>query len=432
MEKPNVLLVICHDLGRRLGCYEVDTVQSPNIDRLAGEGIRFSRNFSTAPQCSPSRACMMTGRYPHANGMMGLTHGTFGWEMHPEERHIAQILSENGYDTVLSGVQHVTTHPEGLGFKEILNGRRGTCEDVSDRFCRWLKRRPKTTTPFYAQVGYFEPHRPFNHGGATPDDSLGVSVPPYLPDCAETRGELAAMQGVIRKMDAAFGHILSALERTGHAEDTLVIFTVDHGIPFPRAKCTLYDPGLTTALIMRWPRGGIEGGRVCNALISNVDMVPTLLEVLDVAPPDNLQGRSFASCLRGEPCTHRDEIFAEKTFHTYYDPMRCIRTERYKYIVNFHRGYRMEVPTDVQKGGTYRAMLDEISGGRPDFELYDLETDPNETENLAGKPGLEEVEADLRRRLHAWMAGTGDPLLAGPVSSPTSLRVRGQLQSGRH
>ncbi|KPL02215.1 MAG: hypothetical protein AMK75_03075 [Planctomycetes bacterium SM23_65] len=430
MSKPNVLLVICHDLGRHVGCYGVKTVHTPNIDGLAAGGVRFADNFCTAPQCSPSRSSMMTGRYPHANGMMGLAHGPFAWEMHSDERHIARVMRENGYDTVLSGVQHVTQKPQTLGFDEILVGKM-TCDEVTGRFCKWLTKRGKTSKPFYAQVGYFEPHRSFDFGGTEPDDELGVWVPPYLKDGDETRIELAAMQGSIRKMDAAFGRILGQLERNDLAEDTLVIFTVDHGIPFPRAKCTLYDPGISTALIMRWPRGGISGGRTCDALVSNVDMVPTLLDLLDLERPANLQGVSFAPCLAGEPCKPRREIFAEKTFHTFYDPMRCIRTDRYKYIVNFHRGCRVEVPTDVQRGGTYRAMLGEIVGGRDDFELYDLGTDPNETKDLAGSDDLKDIEADLRRRLLAWMENTGDPLLEGPVTSPTYLRVRGQLQTGR-
>ena len=427
MKKPNILLAICHDLGRHVGCYGVDTVQSPHIDGLAAEGVRFTRNFCTAPQCSPSRAAMMTGRYPHANGILGLSHGPFAWEMHPGERHIARICGENGYDTVLSGVQHVTQRPETLGFDEIFGGTR-TCDEVSRRFCTWLADRPKTAKPFYAQVGYFEPHRRFDRGGVTPDDTLGVHIPPYLKDCDETRAELAAMQGAIRKMDAAFGEILVALERTGNADDTLVIFTADHGIAFPRAKCTLYDPGIGTAFILRWPGGKISGGRTCDALVSNVDMVPTLLDLLNVEHPANLQGRSFLPLLRDVTRKHRQEIFAEKTFHTFYDPMRCIRTDRYKYIANFHRGYRVEVPTDIQAGDTYRAMLDDLSGPRADFELYDLETDPNETENLAGKPEHHEVEVDLRRRLYDWMKDTGDPLLAGPVASPTYLRVLHGLQ----
>ena len=430
MKKPNVLLVICHDLGRHVGCHGVDTVRSPNIDGLAGEGVRFARNFCTAPQCSPSRSSMMTGRYPHANGMMGLAHGPFQWKMHPEERHVARIMGENGYDTVLSGVQHVTQKPETLGFDRILAGKM-TCDEVTERFCKWLTKRGKTSKPFYAQVGYFEPHRSFDFGGAEPDDALGVWVPPYLRDCAETRKELAAMQGAIRRMDGAFGDVLATLERTELADDTIVVFTVDHGIAFPRAKCTLYDPGIGTTLIMRWPGGGISAGATCEDLISNVDLLPTLLDLTGVDLPDNLHGRSFAPYLLGGAHEPRTEIFAEKTFHTYYDPMRCIRTEGHKYIVNFGRGHRVEIPSDIRQGGTFRAMVRELTGKRPDFELYDLKNGPNETENLAGSDNLKEIEANLRRRLLAWMTETGDPLLEGPVASPTHERVCRQLRADR-
>ena len=416
MSRPNVLLIICHDLGRHLGCCGVETVNSPNVDRLASEGVRFANTFCTAPQCSPSRAAIMTGRYPHANGMMGLAHRPFNWTMHPAERHVARIMSESGYRTALCGSQHVTQHPETLGFEDVFPSNADAVGN-SQLFARWLDSRKGDERPFYVQLGFFEPHRPFNR--VPPDDSRGVWVPPFLVDSEETRRDLAAYQGSIRRMDEAVGVAMETLKQQGVAENTLVIFTTDHGMPFPRAKCTLYDPGISTALILRWQAGGVKAGDVRGELLSNVDLLPMLLELVGVALPANLHGRSFAALLRGAQFQPRDAVFAEKTFHTYYDPMRAIRTERWKYIVNFEEGHRIEAPTDILVSGSYLAMIPTLAEHRPHFELYDLVKDPNEKTNLAGNTETANTERDLRRRLYDELKKTGDPLLEGRVVSPT-------------
>jgi N-sulfoglucosamine sulfohydrolase len=416
-ERPNVLLLLCHDFGEYMGCYGHNTVNTPNLDKLATEGVRFTRSFCTAPQCSPSRSALHSGRYPHANGIVGLTHAGFACRYNEGERHVAQILSDGGYDTHLFGIQHVTNEPVStIGFNHNYLAARPAAE-LEKATCYWLTERSAgaDSEPWYAQVGFHEPHRVFDFGDVEPDESLGVYVPGWLPDTEAVRQDLAAFQGAAKEVDRAIGGILAALDESGMAENTLVIFTVDHGIAFPRAKCTLYDPGINVALMMRQP-GVTDVGVEIEHMVSNVDVLPTLLDLVGIEKSDNLQGRSFAPLLVGGEYEPRSEVFAEKTYHTYYDPMRCIRTDRYKLICNFEFAPEVEFPTDMIHGLSGRTILD-YPDYHPPTELYDLDLDPLEQTNLSGDPAYGVVEANLRARLAAWMRSTDDPLLDGPIPS---------------
>jgi arylsulfatase A-like enzyme len=424
--RPHILFVTCHDLGRHLGCYGVSTVQSPHLDAFAADGVRFARAFTTAPTCSQSRSSLATGRYPHSNGVMGLAHPPFNWTLAPGELHVAQILRAAGYQTHLFGQQHLTNRVQRLGFEHLHGFDRALgCHEpawgarVSERFIAYLEG-GLPDVPLYMEINLEEPHRPYDQGGATPDEELGVYIPPYLPNDAATRDEIAMLQGAIRQADRGVGRILAALAAAGLADHTLVIFSADHGLAMPRAKCTLYDPGIETALMMRWPRGGIVGGQVVSEMISNVDVLPSLLEAAGVPVPKSVQGRSFLPLLRGETYLPHTEIYAEKTYHSYYDPMRAIRTERFKYIRNFETSFLVEVPGDVQQGLIFpRHAALYTSSEHPQAELYDLQADPFEHDNLAGIPHTREVEQRLNSQLRTWMEQTGDPLLLGPVPSPS-------------
>ncbi|HEY8686514.1 MAG TPA: sulfatase/phosphatase domain-containing protein [Chloroflexota bacterium] len=225
--------------------------------------------------------------------------------------------------------------------------------------------------------------------------------------------------GAVRQADRAVGRVLRALEDAGLANATFVLFISDHGLAMPRAKCTLYDPGLEIAALMRWPDGGIAGGIVVNDLISNIDLLPTLFDAIDVPIPAGVQGRSFLPCLRGEHYTPRSAVFAEKTYHSYYDPMRAIRTERFKYIHNFEPTPLVEVPGDVARGAIFRANVERYYfGEHPPAELYDLQLDPLEQYNLAGAPEYAQTQAWLDGRLVAWMRETGDALAEGVATLP--------------
>ncbi len=244
-------------------------------------------------------------------------------------------------------------------------------------------------------------------------------IPGYLPAGREAAEEMTALEGAITRMDARAGRVLAALEKSGRADRALVVFTTDHGLAMPRAKCTLYDPGLEVALILRWPEGGIGNGVVSSELVSNVDVLPPLLEAAGGNAPAGIQGHSFLPLLRGDAYEPRESIFAEKTFHSYYDPMRCVRSKRHKYIRNFETGFAVEVPADIQQGPIFRANPSLYSTDRPNVvELYDLEADPLEEHNLAGSPNVRSLEEELSAELWKWMQATDDPLLNGPIASP--------------
>jgi arylsulfatase A-like enzyme len=410
---PNILLITCHDMGRFLGCYGVGTVSTPNLDHLAATGVRLNAAFTTAPSCSPARAALATGRYPHTNGVMGLTHPPFGWDLHPDERHIAQILGAAGYDTHLFGFQHVSPSDARPGFVHIhTDHNRGLAGPVAATVGALLRGR-RDPRPFYLEVNLEEPHRPYDQDGARPDTSRGVTAPGYLPAGEESRAEMAEFQGAVAQADRAIGRILSALDDAGLTENTCIVFAGDHGIAMPRAKCTLYDPGLEIALLVRWPASGVSGARVVDDLVSNIDLLPTLLELAGIPIPENVQGTSLAPALRGESSAPRSMIFAEKTYHSYYDPMRAVRTDRFKFIRNFEPAPLVEIPADIAVGGMYRAHVEDYTAGQhPPEELYDLRLDPLEQHNLAGEPEHDEIRASLREHVLTWMEETGDPLLA--------------------
>jgi len=398
----DVVLITTHDIGRHLHCYGNRTVRSPQVDALAASGVLFTRAFCTAPQCSPSRASLASGRYPHNNGVMGLAHHGFDWEL--AVPHAASLFEAAGFEAHLFGGQHVSLHPETLGFSAVHGDASG--EVVAQQVEELLER--SHDKRLYVEINLAETHRPYPQ---PPPDPL-VDVPRFLEDTPEARDELAALQAAIETMDVAAGRVLAALERAGRADNALVVFTTDHGLAMPRAKCTLYDPGIEVALIARWPRGGLHGVR--DDLVSNIDVLPTLLEAAGLEIPPEVQGHSL---LDGDG--QREVVFAEKTFHSYYDPMRAIRTHRYKFIRNFETAFRVEVPGDIQTGPIFRADPARYSTDRPAVvELYDMEEDPLEQHNLAGSEAVKEVEAELSERLWAWMRETDDPLLNGPVASP--------------
>src|SRR5438132_2812223 len=389
-----------HDIGRHLHCYGVRSVVSPNLDALAGAGVRFDMAFATAPQCSPSRASLATGLYPHNNGVMGLAHHGFDWELDASVPHAAAVFGAAGFETHLFGGQHVTQHPERLGFAHL---HRDAAAPAVEELVERAERR------LYIEINFEETHRPYPPADQPP---AGLEIPGYLPDGPEAIEEMTAVEQTITTMDSAVGRVLGALDKAGRAANAVVVFTTDHGLAMPRAKCTLYDPGLEVALIVRWPEGDIGRGVSNSELVSNIDVLPTLLESCGITIPAGIQGRSLFE--RG-----REAIFAEKTFHSYYDPMRCIRTHRHKFTRNFETAFAVDVPSDIQLGAVFRANPARYSTDRPSMvELYDLEADPLEQRNLAGSESVRDVEADLSAALWDWMRQTSDPVLDGPVQSP--------------
>jgi len=425
--RPNILLVIVHDLGTHLGCYGHRSVESPNLDRMAAQGVRFENHFSTAAFCSPSRGSMFTGKHPHVNGLMGLTN--LDWDLPEVQTTIAQTLGAAGYETRLFGLQHEIKDALRLGFQHTWDRSDGVmAEQVVPAVRDFLDRRKRGDGPFYARVGFFEVHRPYH--GYEPRNADTLDVPPFLKDTPGCREDLARFHDCIRIMDAAVGELLAALGASDVADNTVVIFTTDHGIAFPRAKATLYDPGIRTTLLMRGP-GEFSGGRTIRELISNVDLFPTLAELCGAETPDGLTGRSFLSLLRGEDCEPNRAVFAG-TNTSAADIKRCIRTQRYKYIRNCTEGPLLFLPTDIETSTTRRDMGNDHLAPRPPVEMYDLENDPNEMHNLAGERTHAEVEERLSAELYAFQKATDDPVLRGPIARPPGEaeivnRIYGQL-----
>jgi arylsulfatase A-like enzyme len=350
--------------------------------------------------------------------MLGLAHAPYGWRLAPQVQHTAAILAELGYATALVGMQHLTERGAAreLGYATVRPV--APAYEEAETAIGLLRELSRQEAPFYLEVGFEEPHRPYDFGGAQPDVSQGVGVPGYLPDVPEARSDFAAFQGAIRQMDTAVGRILAAMDELGIGATTCVVFVTDHGAAMPRAKCTLYDPGIEIALLCRWPSGGWSGGRVITEQVSNVDVTPTLLDALDVPLPPSIQGRSLRPVLQRRSDHVRGEIFAEKTFHTAYEPMRAIRTDHHKLIVNFEVSTSVDVPADIRQSPLYDVMHAEFDTVRAPVELYALDEDPWEQHSLAGSPEMASVEANLRERLLEWMRRTDDPLLNGPVASP--------------
>jgi arylsulfatase A-like enzyme len=416
--RPNILLVHTHDLGTWLGCYGDATIATPRLDAFAAEAVRFDQAFSTAPLCSPARGSLFTGLYPHQHGLTALVHRGGAYRAGTET--LPMQLGRAGYHTALIGLQHEAVDSRTLGFAEITGeGYLPRALVVAETTERWLSADRDEERPFFLTVGMWETHRPWPPEDYRPADPATVGVPSWLPDNDFTRRDLAAFHGSIRQADRAVGRILDALQATGLDEDTLVIFTTDHGAAFPRAKGSLYDPGVHVALLARPPRAWNVPPCVHTGLISHVDVHATLLDLAGV--PAASEGISFLPVLRGEPSTQeRLTVYAEKVEHDTYDPIQAVRTSRWKYIRNLADGPALVLSGDLETSITRQGYGDDHLAPRAAEELYDLAVDPDERTNLAAAPEHRGTRERLAAELDAWLAGTTPPDAASRVAGRTS------------
>ncbi|MCS6860016.1 MAG: sulfatase [Abditibacteriales bacterium] len=433
-QRPNILIVITHDTGRHLGCYGRG-VETPHLDRLASEGVMFTQAFCTAPQCSPSRASLLTGRMPHRHGLIGLTHR--GFRLTDGVPLLPALLAAAGYDTHLFGFQHEAPDAKELGYQHVHHAEGGhSCLRVTPLVLDFLAHAPQ---PFLAMVGFAETHRQFPETDAPIED---VKVPPFLPDASEIRRDVAGLNEAVRRVDSSVGEILDALQQHGLADNTLFLYTTDHGIAFPGAKATLFDPGIEIALLARGPSersigfqppscpqdasAALRGGKVINALVSNADLAPTILELCGVPIPPEMDGTSLLPLARGEVERVHECVFVEQTYHAAYDPMRGVRTERFKYIRSFAQR-PWWLPPNVDNGYTkdwYRQHQPEVfQTPRRSELLYDLARDPLERQNVVDNTDYFAALTELRDVLERWMQETHDPLLHGDVLPPTGAKV---------
>ncbi len=412
MDRLNILYLHTHDLGKYCEPYG-HAIPMPNMQRLAEGGVLFRQAFCAAPTCSSSRAALQTGQYPHSCGLPGLVNR--GFELEHPGRHIVNTLRPAGYHSALLGIQHVRADSTTIGYDEVANASWGDIHNVA---ADWLASAPQQ--PFFASVGFVDTHREFAEPG--PDEDERYCLPPApLPDTPETRHDIAAFKASARQLDEKYGIVLDALDKAGLAENTLVICTTDHGIAFPSMKCNLTRHGMGVALVMRGP-GGFTGGKVCDALVSQVDIFPTICDLLGIESPEWLQGRSFMPAVRGEADEVNDHIFCEVTWHAAYEPMRSVRTKRHNYIRRFDGRTRPVLP-NCDDGPAKSVWVERGWSDQPvaEEQLYDLIFDPNEVNNLAGDPAMAEVLAEMRGLVDGFMLETDDPLLGGPLAPPPGI-----------
>ncbi|MCM8816010.1 MAG: sulfatase [Candidatus Omnitrophica bacterium] len=414
--KPNIIHFITHDTGRYLGCYGAD-VKTPNINKLAEKSTLFTNYFCSAPQCSPSRASMFSGLVPHRNGMIGLAHR--GFRLKDNIPYLPKILAQNGYKTILFCVQHETkwgNHHE-LGYQQYFTGNTSSCTEIGKILCDFLHN--PIDEPFFISVGVSETHQRYPIV-ENPDPKL--KVPEFLPDHMEVKKDIAGLNILVERVDETIGKIVSTLEETHRIDNTLFIFTTDHGIAMPGAKATLFDPGIEIFLIMKGPK--IPEGKRVDCLAWNVDLMPTVLDYLGLEIPENIDGKSLMGVLNGHVKEIHQQIYPELTFHAGYDPTRSIRTKKFKYIRSFEvRPFYY--PVNVDNSFTkelFRSMgyFDTI---RPFEFFFDLDKDPLEKHNLINDPGYRQIVEQFRNDLIRWMKETDDPLLYGPVNVPEGCRV---------
>jgi N-sulfoglucosamine sulfohydrolase len=411
--RPNVVLIIADDLAwDDLGAYGHPTIRTPNLDRLAREGLRFDRAYVTSSSCSPSRASLITGRYPHATDAEQLH-----WPLPAAQTTFVERLRASGYWTAAAGKWHLgeaakarfdlVREADPAGFIQVKSTSASSgCED----WVRTLHERPQRR-PFFLWLASLDPHRDYDLPGVKAED---VVVPPVLPDLPEVRADLARYYAEIERLDRFVGEVVAALPA-----NTLVLFLSDNGRPFPRCKTTLYESGIRTPLVAWWP-GRIAPG-VCGSLVSTVDVAPTLLSLAEVEAPPTLQGRSMVPLLENPGTSIREHVFAEKNWHDYEDRSRAVRTLKYKYIRNDYPDLAGTPPADAVRSPSFRAMrrlrdagtlAPELRGPfvrpRPAEELYDVENDPHELENLAADSRYARILDRLQDALEGWEAETKD------------------------
>jgi N-sulfoglucosamine sulfohydrolase len=424
-------MITCHDIGQHLGCYSVQSVHTPNLDALAAKGVRFQNFYSTSAVCSPARGSLHTGRYPQSNGLMGLTHAPWWWQMKDSERHTASLLEELGYRTILIGFNHIDPDPHRLGYQHILSEQKKAPETVAAAQ-NLIRDSSPGDNPWFAKVGFTEVHRPFTHGMKS---SKGVFIPPWLQDTDDIRDDLAAFQATIQYFDQQVGDILDTLAESTIADQTLVIMTSDHGIPYPGAKWTVRKAGIEIPLMLYQPGTLFSGSRVCDAVMSNVDVLPTLLHYLGEKIPQNIQGTSFMDFLSGKTASApRKYAFSQYTPEMKRDnTSRSVITERYHLIRYFDAGRTVEYPVDVhpQTFANHEQRC-RAKVTRPFVQLFDILQDPYELQDIGSLAENSDIVEELSTTLLQWMEDVGDPLFEGPLRTPYYNRAMDNFVKATH
>jgi len=434
----NVVLIVADDLGLDLGCYGNRAIKTPNLDRLAAEGTRFTHAFCTTASCSASRSVILSGMYNHANGQFGHEHDVHHFRTYAQVRTLSARLADAHYRTARAGKFHVGP-AEVYPFDRVLSGDTRNAVEMANACRDFIA--TSNEQPFFLYFCTGDPHRSGRYGpppygpnlfgnegqysGVTEEryDPKDVIVPPFLPDTPTCRAELAQYYQSVSRADQGVGRLIQILKDSGHWDDTLVMFLSDNGIPFPGAKTTAYDPGLRLPCVVRNPYQ-LQRGVESEAMVSWVDTAPTILDFAGILPQQTgLQGRSFLGVLDEKRPAGWDEIYGSHTFHevTMYYPMRLVRTRQYKLIWNIAHGLPFPFASDLWRSATWQDGFangpQAVYGRRtvaayinsPQFELYDLEKDPDELVNLASDPRHAATLESLKAKIKAFQQRTKDP-----------------------
>jgi len=393
-DRPNVLLITADDLGCQLSCYGEKRFETPRLDALAKQGARFERFYVAQSSCSPSRAALLTGRWPHQNGQIGLAH--LGFKMHPGQKTLPALLKTAGYRTGIIGKLHVEPVADfpwdWMSDKKLAAKPTQDVKWVAEQSRKFIAMAKAAKQPFFYYVNFFDPHGPY-----TPDVNQIAGIPEKpskpadvtdsypmagMPPEAAAKRVTATIINTIRRLDTGVGLLLDELDAAGVADNTLVVFLGDNGLPVVRGKTWSYEPGVHVPLLMRGP--GVEPGQVRGDLASAVDLMPTILRAAGVAVPEEVAGQALL------PSAKREFLFTEMNFH---EPQilrvqRSVRDDRFKLLLNL------------------TAAADQSP-----VELFNLKSDPGERKNLAGDPAHKDTLAKLEAALQAWRKISADPTL---------------------
>ena len=424
----NILFITADDMGIEMGAYGDRQARTPHLDALAARSVQFMNGYVTQASCSPSRSSFLTGLYPHQNGMIGLAHR--GYRMDDGITTLPQELKKAGYYNAIIGKLHLEPQDQ-FPFDFRQTNARATWDVAGVAAMLGEQIAAAGDRPFFVYLNYFDPHIPFHDSfngiPAHPMKPATVAPFPFHPIAGEqltpaVREQIAGYYNGIARVDAGVSMVLEVLERSGHADDTLVIFVGDHGAPFPRAKGSTYEAGLKVPFLVHWP--GQTKPHRDERLVSTVDLMPTILDAAQIEASRNLPGASLRPLMAGALAPWRTTLAAQNNAHSpkAWFPQRTIRDARYKLIYTVNAGKN---PNPFSDGGQLwsefigatseqsplAAQVFAVQLETPAWQLYDLRNDPHEFHNLAGQTAFAATEKRLRAELFRWRLQTRDPLL---------------------